>query len=395
MRIFALILAAGEGRRAQSPAQSPGTPPLAKQWQTLGDRPLLAHALTRLHAAPEITGGLLVHAPGEGEKAAALIARYAPGTAMAPGGASRAASAHAGLQALAPLAPDAVFIHDGARPFPTPALLRRLTAALQAGAPAVAPGLPLTDALWQTEGDVITGALPRSGLCRAQTPQAFDFKAILAAHAAYQGPEAADDIEVARAAGLPLAWVLGDEDNLKVTWPEDFARAARILGQTEGPKMDVRVGQGFDVHAFTPGDHVMLCGVKIPHTAALLGHSDADVALHALTDALYGALAEGDIGRHFPPSDPAFKGADSARFLAHAVARVAARGFRLSHADVTLICERPKIGPQAEAMRTRLAALLGVDMDRVSVKATTSEKLGFTGREEGIAALASATLVAP
>ena len=195
---------------------------------------------------------------------------------------------------------------------------------------------------------------------------------------------------MARAAGLTVAIVEGHEDNLKLTYPQDFQRAEAIL---KGRRMDIRLGNGYDVHAFTDGDHVWLCGVKLPHGKALLGHSDADVGMHALTDAIYGALAEGDIGRHFPPSDPQWKGADSAIFLRHAMERVAARGFSLANCDVTLVCERPKIGPHAEAMRAALAKIMGVEMDRISVKATTSERLGFTGREEGIAALATAALV--
>ncbi len=235
------------------------------------------------------------------------------------------------------------------------------------------------------------GTQDRNRLFRAQTPQAFRFEAILAAHLAHPGG-ALDDVEVARAAGMDVAIVPGEEENLKVTWPADFTRAEAILRARGG--MDIRVGNGFDVHAFTAGDHVWLCGVKMPHDKALLGHSDADVGMHALTDAIYGALAEGDIGQHFPPSDAQWKGAASHIFLRHAMMRAAARGYQLTHADVTLICERPKIGPQAAAMRAALADIMGMDVERVSVKATTSERLGFTGREEGIAAMATATLVA-
>jgi 2-C-methyl-D-erythritol 4-phosphate cytidylyltransferase/2-C-methyl-D-erythritol 2,4-cyclodiphosphate synthase len=268
-------------------------------------------------------------------------------------------------------------------------LIARLLAALDS-APAAAPAVPVTDALWRGEAGHVVAAVPREGLFRAQTPQAFDFEAIRAAHAAHGG-EAADDVEVARAAGLDVRIVEGDEDNIKLTWPGDFARAERILG---GMAMDIRIGQGYDVHRFCPGDAVILCGVPVPFDRRLEGHSDADVGMHALTDAIYGALAEGDIGRHFPPSDPQWKGAASHIFLRHAAARACARGFAIANADVTLVCERPKIGPHAEAMRAALAGILGIDTGRVSVKATTSERLGFTGREEGIAALASVTLVA-
>ncbi|MBL3567596.1 2-C-methyl-D-erythritol 2,4-cyclodiphosphate synthase, partial [Rhodovulum sulfidophilum] len=225
----------------------------------------------------------------------------------------------------------------------------------------------------------------------SQTPQGFHLRAILAAHEAHPGG-AADDVEVALAAGLDVAIVEGDEDNLKITHKVDFARAERVLRERN---MDIRTGNGFDVHAFCEGDGVILCGIKVPHDKALKGHSDADVGMHTVTDAIYGALAEGDIGRHFPPSDPQWKGAASEIFLKHAVALAAERGFRIANVDLTLICERPKIGPVAGAMRTEMARLMGMEEARVSVKATTSERLGFTGREEGIAALATVTLVAP
>jgi 2-C-methyl-D-erythritol 4-phosphate cytidylyltransferase/2-C-methyl-D-erythritol 2,4-cyclodiphosphate synthase len=237
---------------------------------------------------------------------------------------------------------------------------------------------------------MVTGALPRDGLWRAQTPQGFRFAPILAAHRAHPGG-AADDVEVARWAGVPVAIVPGDEANFKITFAGDFSRAEKALEAG----MDVRTGQGFDVHAFCEGDHVTLCGVRVPHSRGLLGHSDADVGMHALTDAIYGALAAGDIGRHFPPSDPQWKGADSRIFLDHAATLARARGYRIANADVTLICERPKIGPHAAEMAARLAEITGIPADRVGVKATTSERLGFTGREEGIAALASVTLIGP
>ena len=271
-------------------------------------------------------------------------------------------------------------------PFASRALIGRVLAALDHH-PGAAPALPVTDALWTGAGGRVTGLQPRDGLFRAQTPQGFRFPAILAAHRAHPGG-AADDVEVARAAGLDVAIVDGEDENIKLTYPGDFARGERIIGQ-----MDVRLGNGYDVHAFCEGDHVLLCGVRIPHDKALLGHSDADVAMHALTDAIYGALAEGDIGRHFPPSDPQWKGAASEIFLAHAGRLATERGYRLSNADVTIVCERPKIGPQAGTMQAELARILSVAPGRISVKATTSERLGFTGREEGIAAIATATLV--
>ena len=255
-------------------------------------------------------------------------------------------------------------------------------------APGAAPALPVTDALWRGDHGQVSGVQDRTGLFRAQTPQGFRFADLLAAHRAFQG-DAADDVQVARAAGLSVQIVDGHEDNLKITHPGDFDRAEKILrGQ-----MDIRLGNGYDVHRFGDGDHVILCGVKIPHGRGLQGHSDADVGMHAVTDALYGALAEGDIGRHFPPSDPQWKGAASEIFLRHAADLVRERGFQISNIDCTLVCEYPKVGPHAAAMQAEMARIMGLTPDRVSIKATTSERLGFTGREEGIAALATAALV--
>ena len=234
----------------------------------------------------------------------------------------------------------------------------------------------------------MTGTQDRSGLYAAQTPQGFDFAAILAAHRGHDG-DAPDDVAIARAAGLPVTITAGDPDNLKITHAGDFARAARILGAA----MDIRTGTGFDVHRFGPGDHVMLCGVRVPHDRGLQGHSDADVGLHALTDAIYGALAEGDIGQHFPPSDPQWKGAESHVFLRHAARLATHKRFNINNMDVTLICEHPRIGPHADAMRAAISAITDVPLGRVSVKATTSERLGFTGRGEGIAAQAVVTLL--
>ena len=380
MKTAAVIVAAGRGTRAGG-----GLP---KQWRDLAGRPVLARTVAALTAAGVGRIVLVLHPDDR-----ALAAAHLPGLPVAAGGATRAASVRAGLEALAPDPPEAVLIHDGARPFVSTALVTRLVAAL-ASAPGAAPALAVTDALWRGAEGRVAGTVPRAGLWRAQTPQAFRFAAILAAHRAGAGDaaEAADDVAVAAAAGLDVAIVEGDEDNIKLTWPGDFARAEAILRRGA---MDVRVGHGFDVHAFGAGDHVWLCGVALPHGAGLVGHSDADVGMHALTDAIYGALAEGDIGRHFPPSDPQWKGAASRIFLAHAAGRARARGYRISAADVTLICERPKVGPHAAAMQAALAAILGIGADRIGVKATTSERLGFTGREEGIAALATATLVAP
>jgi 2-C-methyl-D-erythritol 4-phosphate cytidylyltransferase/2-C-methyl-D-erythritol 2,4-cyclodiphosphate synthase len=372
MSTHVVIVAAGRGTRAGSD--------LPKQWQSLAGRPVLAHTLAAFAGLP-VT--LVVH-PDDMDRARAL----APGLLLVAGGATRALSVRAALDALADSGATRVLIHDGARPLVSRALIARLIAALET-APAAAPALPVTDALWRGKAGLVSGMQSRDGLYRAQTPQAFRFAEILAAHRAHPGG-AADDVEVALAAGLDVQIVEGEEDNLKLTFPGDFARAEAIL---RGRDLDIRMGNGYDVHAFTAGDHVWLCGIQVPHTRALLGHSDADVGMHALTDAIYGALAEGDIGRHFPPSDPQWKGAASEIFLRHAVDLATGKGYRILNCDVTLVCERPKIGPHAAAMQAALAQIMGLAPDRISVKATTSERLGFTGREEGIAALATATLV--
>jgi 2-C-methyl-D-erythritol 4-phosphate cytidylyltransferase/2-C-methyl-D-erythritol 2,4-cyclodiphosphate synthase len=373
MTVAAIIVAAGRGTRAG------GTVP--KQWQLLAGQPVVRHSI-RAFAGLADQVILVVH-PDDVSRAAPMEVQ------LVEGGATRDASVRNALNHLAGTGTSRVLIHDGARPLVSRALIKRLIGALDQSV-AAAPAVPVTDALWRGDDLRVTGTQDRTGLWRAQTPQAFHFDAILAAHRAHPGG-AADDVEVARAAGLDVMIVQGDEDNLKLTFAADFARAERIL---KGRSMDIRVGNGFDVHAFGPGDHVWLCGVQVPHGRGLVGHSDADVGMHALTDAIYGALAEGDIGQHFPPSDPQWKGAESHIFLRHAANRAAQRGFAIAHADVTLICERPKIGPYAGPMRAALAAILGIAPDRISVKATTSERLGFTGREEGIAALATATLVA-
>ena len=372
MQTAVIIVAAGRGSRMGGE--------VPKQWQMLAGKPVLAHTLAAFRGMRVV---LVIH-PEDRDRALAL----GSDAALVDGGATRDASVHAGLMALEGTGTEAVLIHDGARPLVSRALIDRLVAALAAHDGA-APALPVTDALWRGKAGFVAGTVDRAGLWRAQTPQAFRFAPILAAHRAHPGG-AADDVEVARAAGLDVAIVEGEETNLKLTYPGDFARAEAIL---KGQSMDVRLGNGYDVHAFCEGDHVWLCGVKVPHGKGLLGHSDADVGMHALTDAIYGALAEGDIGRHFPPSDPQWKGVASHVFLAHAIALARSRGFDLGNCDVTLVCERPKIGPHALAMQEALARIMGGDAGRVSVKATTSERLGFTGREEGLAALATAVLV--
>ena len=372
MSLAIIIVAAGRGSRAGGD--------LPKQWQELAGQPLLAHTLAAFAAHRVV---LVIH-PDDAERAAAL----APDVQVVMGGATRAQSVRNALEALADTGISQVLIHDGARPLVSAGLIARLVAAL-AGSDAAAPALAVTDALWRGSDGRVSGTQDRAGLFRAQTPQAFRYDAILAAHRAHSGL-ALDDVEVARAAGLDVTIVEGDEDNLKLTFPGDFARAEAIL---RARAMDIRLGNGYDVHAFCDGDHVWLCGVQLPHGRGLLGHSDADVGMHALTDAIYGALAQGDIGRHFPPSDPQWKGAASHIFLDHAAELARKMGFKISNCDVTLVCEHPKIGPHAVEMAVALANIMAVDPTRVSVKATTSERLGFTGREEGIAALATCALV--
>ncbi len=376
MTTAAIIVAAGRGLRAGGE--------LPKQWRQIGGRAIIEHTIAAFQNVPEISPIVVVLNADDMDHRAEFEAR---GLQVVAGGESRSASVLSGLYALKNGNVRNVLIHDAARPCISPRLIGEIIAAL-GHAKAAAPALMVTDALWTGAQGVVTGTRDRTGLYRAQTPQGFDLGAILAAYDAFDGV-AADDVEVARAFGLDVAIVPGDENNLKVTLPEDFERAERILGS----RMDVRVGNGFDVHGFGPGDHVTLCGVEVAHDHGLRGHSDADVGMHAVTDAIYGALARGDIGQHFPPSDPKWKGAESRIFLAHAAGLATEMGFTLSNVDVTLICEYPKIGPHAQTMRATLADIIGLDLERVSVKATTSEKLGFTGRGEGIAAMASATLV--
>ncbi|KEO51929.1 bifunctional 2-C-methyl-D-erythritol 4-phosphate cytidylyltransferase/2-C-methyl-D-erythritol 2,4-cyclodiphosphate synthase [Thioclava pacifica] len=373
MTIAVIIVAAGRGTRAG------GEQP--KQWQPLAGQPVLAHTVAAFAGVGRIVVVLHPEDMGRG------VALFGGTVTLCAGGTSRDASVRNALEMLEGSGVTKVLIHDGARPLVSREVIDGVLSALE-NSPAAAPALPVTDALWTGAEGAVTGTQDRSGLWRAQTPQGFDFDAILSAHRAHPGG-AADDVEVARAAGLSVAITRGSEDNFKITYPEDFVRAERQLGG----KMDIRLGHGYDVHAFEPGDHVILCGVKVPHNAKLKGHSDADVGMHALTDAIYGALAEGDIGRHFPPSEPQWKGAASEIFLDHAVKLAETRGFRIGNVDVTLICERPKIGPHALEMAAELARIMGLEPGRISVKATTSERLGFTGREEGIAAIATATLI--
>lgn len=369
----AIVTAAGRGNRAG------GDRP--KQWRSLGGHSVLARALDAFAGFDRVV--LVVHP----DDMAQAVAAFAGRVTIVTGADTRSASVMAGLTVLEGQASH-VLIHDGARPLVDAAVIQGVIDALRGGAVAAAPALPVSDALWRGQDGLVSGTAPRDGLYRAQTPQGFRLQEILAAHRAHPDG-AADDVELALRMGHPVAITRGSENNLKITWPDDFARAERLLGTT----MDIRLGNGFDVHAFGPGDHVWLCGIQIAHDAGLVGHSDADVGMHALTDAIYGALAEGDIGRHFPPSDPQWKGADSAIFLKHAADLARDRGFSFGNADVTLICEAPKIGPHAAAMQARLADIMGVEEARISVKATTSEQLGFTGRREGIASIATVALM--
>ena len=369
----AIITAAGRGARAGSDRP--------KQWRNLGSQPVIAHTLAAFAGFDRIV--LVVHP----DDMADAIALFAGPVTIVTGGETRSASVMAGLLALEGQASH-VLVHDGARPLTPASVIQGVIDALRGGAVAAAPALPVSDTLWRGDDGNVTAITARDGLYRAQTPQGFRLPEILAAHRAHPGG-ATDDVALALRMGLKVTITPGSEDNLKITWPDDFARAERLMGNM----MDIRMGNGFDVHAFEPGDHVWLCGIRIPHDFGLKGHSDADVGMHALTDAIYGALAEGDIGRHFPPSDPQWKDATSDIFLRHAIELARQRGFRLGNADVTLICETPKIGPHAETMQSRLAEIMQVETGRISVKATTSERLGFTGRGEGIAAIATATLL--
>jgi 2-C-methyl-D-erythritol 4-phosphate cytidylyltransferase/2-C-methyl-D-erythritol 2,4-cyclodiphosphate synthase len=385
-RTAAILVAAGRGLRAGA-----GGP---KQYRMIGGQSVIFRAMAPFCRHPQIFAVQPVLNPDDAGIFSAAVGelKHAP---PANGGATRQASVHAGLEALASQQPDIVLIHDAARPFVSAALISRaIDAAGRTGA--AIPAIAVADTI-KLIGDAgnVEATPERARLRIAQTPQAFRFDVILEAHrrAARDGRgDFTDDAALAEWAGLTVATFEGDPANMKLTTPEDFVREEARLGAMLG---DVRTGSGYDVHAFGEGDHVMICGVRMPHTRGFLAHSDGDVGLHALVDAILGALADGDIGSHFPPSDPQWKGASSDRFLKYAVDRVTARGGRIAHLDVTLICERPKVGPHRDAMRARVAEIAGLALSRVAVKATTSERLGFTGREEGIAAMASATIRLP
>jgi 2-C-methyl-D-erythritol 4-phosphate cytidylyltransferase/2-C-methyl-D-erythritol 2,4-cyclodiphosphate synthase len=384
VRTAALIVAAGRGTRAAGP--------VPKQYVRIGGEPILARTLGMFLTHAHIDIVQVAIAAEDAPLYSEAVASFGDARLLPPivGGATRQDSVHNGLLALAGHAPDRVLIHDAARPAVTADIIDRVLAALN-DLPGAIAALPVADTLKQAGPDGrIAGTVDRAGLWQAQTPQGFRFADILDAHeraAAAGRDDLTDDAAVAEWAGLHVALVLGSPANAKLTTAEDIAMAERAVRVP-----NIRTGQGFDVHRLVPGDHVWLCGIRVAHTHALQGHSDADVALHALTDALLGAIGAGDIGHHFPDTDPRWKGADSAIFLREALRLVGARGGTIGNVDVTLLCEAPKIAPHREAMRRRIADLLNLEVDRVSVKATTTEGLGFTGRREGVAALATATV---
>lgn len=393
--VVALIVAAGRGSRF---AAGHGGDTAPKQYRALGGLPVLRRAVLPFRRHPEVDAVRVVIHPQDRTH----YDRAMAGLDLLPpvhGGVTRQESVRLGLESLAELAPSRVLIHDAARPFVDSAIISRSLAALATHPGAIA-ALPLTDSLKRGKDGVIAAAVPRDDLWRAQTPQAFRFDEILSAHHAVladKAGELTDDAAVLERAGLGVSLVMGSEANFKITTEDDLRRAELQLATVLG---DVRTGMGFDVHGFAneaapSGAALMLCGVPVPSAHVLVGHSDADVGLHAVTDALLGTVGSGDIGSHFPPNDPQWRGADSAIFLKHAADLVADQGGMIAHVDVTFICERPKIGPHREAMRARLADLLGIALSRVSVKATTTEKLGFLGRGEGIAAQAVATVRLP
>jgi 2-C-methyl-D-erythritol 4-phosphate cytidylyltransferase/2-C-methyl-D-erythritol 2,4-cyclodiphosphate synthase len=385
-QVAAVVVAAGQGLRAGGE--------IPKQFRRIAGETLLARALSAFAEAPDVTFVQPVIRTDDVD----LVRRLTNGmNVLEPvaGGATRQASVRAGLEALVSCSPDIVLVHDAARPFASASLITRaIEAAKKTGA--AIPALPVTDTVKRIDSTgTIEATLDRNSIRLVQTPQAFAFPALFDAHrrALAQGrDDFTDDAALAEWAGIKVSVFAGEPGNIKFTTPEDFARAEAIQSAGLG---DVRTGSGLDVHAFGPGDHVTLGGIRIPHVQALIGHSDADVALHALTDAIFGALADGDIGAHFPPSDPQWRGASSDRFLTFAVERVRTRGGRIAHLDLTIVCEAPRIGEHRDRMRANIANLAGIGIERVGVKATTSEKLGFTGRGEGIAAYATATIRLP
>ena len=382
-KVAALILAAGQGSRA-------GTD-IPKQFRQIGGKAVLAHSVEAFARHPAVGAVYLVIGSGQQETVRTMIGDGQV-TAIIQGADSRRGSVRAGLEAIAATGgADRVLIHDAARPFLSPSMIDQLLAALEQ-APGAFPALPVADTLVKSTGNIAGDIVDRSGLYRVQTPQAFHFESIIRAHRAWDSSrEATDDAQMLREAGHDVLMVPGDERLEKLTYPQDFARAEAQLASCR----TTRVGMGYDVHRLAADEELWLCGVQVPHDRGLAGHSDADVAIHAIVDALLGALSEGDIGSHFPPSDPQWRGAASSRFLEYAANRVTERGGRMEHIDVTIICEAPKIGPHRDAMRQRISEILAIPLERVSVKATTTERLGFAGRREGIAAQAVATISLP
>ncbi|MTI45757.1 bifunctional 2-C-methyl-D-erythritol 4-phosphate cytidylyltransferase/2-C-methyl-D-erythritol 2,4-cyclodiphosphate synthase [Roseibium hamelinense] len=405
-QIAALIVAAGRGSRFGATASE-----APKQYQLLSGRPVLSHTLDAFLRHPRIGTVATVIAPNDlAHYEAAIAALTAPARKLAQpvhGGESRQVSVHNGLKALEIARPNLVLIHDGARPLVTSEVIDDLIGTLQSGAQAGLAAVPVFDTLKRRpEHGGPLETVDRTGLHAAQTPQGFRFSSILEAHeeALSHGlHHFTDDTSLAEWRGLTVQLSAGDPENIKITTREDLDRAERIMKMSKPDHEpaplsrldDVRMGTGYDVHALEPGDGIMLCGVKIPFDKRLKGHSDADVAQHAVTDAILGAIADGDIGMHFPPSDPQWKGASSDQFLKDAIRRVRQLGGQIAHIDVTIVCEAPKIGPHRDALRSSMAKITGLDRSRISVKATTSERLGFTGRSEGIAAMASATVRLP
>ncbi len=384
--VAVVVVAAGRGSRVGGD--------LPKQFRPIGGEPMIRQSLVMLLEHPNV--GLVQ--PVIHPEDVAMFQSSAAGLDVLPpvfGGATRQASVRAGLEALARRRPDIVLIHDAARPFASAALVSRAIAAAERSGAAI-PALPVTDTVKTVDAaGMVDKTLDRNILRLVQTPQSFAFPALLDAHrrAAAAGREDfTDDAALAEWAGLKVSVFAGEPGNTKITNEGDFARAEAAQFAALG---DLRTGTGIDVHAFGPGDHVTLGGIRIAHIQALVGHSDADVVLHALTDAILGALADGDIGVHFPPSDPQWRGASSDRFLAFAIERLVRRGGRIAHIDINIVCEAPRIGPHRDVMRAEIARLARIAVERVAVKATTSEKLGFTGRGEGIVAYATATVRLP
>ena len=378
MQTVALIVAAGRGKRFGAA--------LPKQYACLGGIAVLRRSILAFVDHPGVDAVRVVIGAAD----AKLYGAASEGLELLPaviGGETRQATVRAGLESLVELAPERVLVHDAARPLVSAALIHRVLGALEQF-PAALPVLTIVDTLKRVDDTAVLGETDRTGLARAQTPQGFRFAEILAAHRAARLSGYTDDTAIAAAAGLRVAWVAGEERNLKLTQPEDLSLAERLLGTTTR----WRTGLGFDVHAFAPDRPLVLCGVTVPHELGLAGHSDADVAFHAITDAILGTIGAGDIGTHFPPSDPQWRDADSARFLRHAASLLAKRRGRIENVDLVIVCERPKIGPHRGAMVAHTAEVLGLAEDQVSIKATTSERLGFTGRGEGIAAQAVVTV---